>query len=142
MDHQEIEARLSDYRDGELTPAESEILVSHLSQCESCRAALALDAGVSRLLFRAVPPTPLETETLAAALLLRIEPGPPVSYLSRLPVARWAGPALAFAAAMAAVFASPLTASSDPLDALSAGYSWVSGSPLSSAAELIGLEAP
>ncbi|HVE12354.1 MAG TPA: zf-HC2 domain-containing protein, partial [Elusimicrobiota bacterium] len=131
MNHEEIETRLSDYRDGELPAPERAEVETHLKACADCRAALELDARAAKALFRAPTPSRAETEALVRALLPKISgaPRPSVWELLR-PAFPWAAPALAFAAAAAAVFVAPRT-DRDPFDSLVAAqagsrtYSWV-----------------
>jgi hypothetical protein len=80
------------YLDGELTPVESERLDAHLAACQACRARLeeerALIERASKLLSRAVPPTPER----AAPPLHQLR-RPRVAWRLRMPLA-WAATVL------------------------------------------------
>ncbi len=80
------------YLDGELTPVESERLDAHLAACLACRARLeeerALIERASKLLSRAVPPTPER-----AAPPLHELRRPRVAWRLRMPIA-WAATVL------------------------------------------------
>jgi hypothetical protein len=80
------------YLDGELTPVESERLDAHLAACQACRARLeeerALIERASKLLSRAVPPTPER----AAPPLHQLR-RPRVGWRLRMPLA-WAATVL------------------------------------------------
>ncbi|MDE2491345.1 MAG: zf-HC2 domain-containing protein, partial [Elusimicrobia bacterium] len=53
MEHEEIAARLSEYRDGELSAPRRAEVARHLSSCASCAAALADWERLARVLLPA-----------------------------------------------------------------------------------------
>ena len=85
MNHEEIQDRLSDYWDGELSAQEISETAAHLQGCAQCLAELRrygrIDA-VARGLQKT--PTPFETEAFSRAVLRRLEPLPEVAFLSSL----------------------------------------------------------
>lgn len=147
MSHQEIKDALSEYRDGELAPAERAAVALHLESCAECRAELSFyERAAAALLAPVKAPTSFQTEALVRALRERLEPQPLFARLLSTP--RWAVPALAFgmaAAALAVGLPSRLD-SSDPAEAMliaqdgGTTYGWLARTPSAAVAELLGVE--
>ena len=74
MNHNEANAALWEFHDGELPPQKRRDVEAHLFNCADCSMALALWQNLSTRLFRAaVPATSLQTEAFTQRVLGRIQ---------------------------------------------------------------------
>ncbi len=105
MEHNEIQDKLSELRDGELSPADRGLVARHLEACASCRASVQEDALLARAFFARPPrPTPQQTELFVRRVMARL-PAPSragasvLAFWETLVTARWLAPALGLACA-------------------------------------------
>ena len=144
MRHEDIIAKLSEYRDAELGAAERREVAAHVERCAGCAALLAdWESLAAAFLRRPGAPTPVATEAFVARVMSRLpqETEP----LSRL-FGRWLAPALGVSFAVLALSFRPYPRSeaSDPAGALltadsERGVSTIA--PEASSADLLGLGA-
>ncbi len=73
MNHSEIQARLSDYLEGDLPATDSSLVASHLQQCDAC--ARELDALRAMVELLHSLPTPDPPRDLAQSVMRRLERG-------------------------------------------------------------------
>jgi anti-sigma factor RsiW len=99
MTHEEIRAELSEYRDGELSPARREALARHVSDCASCRGELRDWEVLAKAFLRRPPePTRAQTERCVSGVLSRLPP-PRATLWELLSGGPWLTPALGLASA-------------------------------------------
>ncbi|MDE2141059.1 MAG: zf-HC2 domain-containing protein [Elusimicrobia bacterium] len=119
MEHERIAGKLSEYRDGALSPAERDEVSRHLSGCADCAAELA-DWGALSAAFlrRPAPPAPFQTEAFVSRVMARL-PAESAEPFARL-LSRWLAPALGLGFAALAFSFSPYVrdAGLDPAAAL------------------------
>ena len=73
MNHSEIQARLSDYLEGDLSATDSSLVASHLQQCDACARELDVLRAMVELLHSL--PTPDPPRDLAQSVMRRLERG-------------------------------------------------------------------
>jgi anti-sigma factor RsiW len=116
MNHDEIRAKLSEFRDGEITRDEQSEILRHLAGCPPCVQELNDLEKLSRAFFSApLPPSEDDTEDFVVSVMARL-PAPAVEVpVELLPLRVWA-PAAAFAfAALALSLWLPREDAADPL---------------------------
>ncbi len=115
MTHEQIQERLGEWLDGELSSAESADASRHIDACQACKAdALRLRRLSSSLFMAPAPADPRATEAFVARVMGRLE-AETVSPWERF-AALWLAPAFGLAlAALIFTIASPRVDADTPL---------------------------
>jgi anti-sigma factor RsiW len=119
MNHDDIFAKLSEYRDGALDAAGRERVSLHLTQCADCASVLSDWERLAGAFLRRFPaPTAFQTEAFAARVMARLPAAAPepLAWLT----GRWLMPALGLSFTMLAFSFQPLSSgqASDSASAL------------------------